>query len=684
MKDKYQTKIDRLRESIKKDKATLKENTKESENAIAQKYSSLPTEKRIKPIITSQPLSDVKPSSDREDDFNDSDSILLKELDIDTTNKNSSPLMHTHVYEKEMSIKELQIQQKMQEINRLESLNDSLIAQLEHQRPKHYEEVLVRTNNRNIHKSLQRYNRRENRSVERVERSKSSFSKSGYSLKPTTRNKSITKIRARPAFNIVADRIYGLNEKEENYRWNDITSKALEEQVRSSIQDVERVLNINTDNDTHKRASFAPLLNCDLPVTEESTCQTPSPKASFNRFRQLVQNNHDFKVNKLSTPHPVSKNKQNTDEESSELETKDEYYMQKLSLSPNLRYKQNENTAVSSNENKIMVTDEFKLSNFEAQRGEKPSLPQCDLSKSSKKNSMNQDSLCEYKDTDNSHTKVGSPTLQQKQQKDKMTIQVDDGEDLLEEELPEEEAESPEGDNEQTEGEQSNEQEDYPQPMEEHKVKFIHPKLEFISSHLPLHSISEDVNSPYFASSTSNFGSYVRRQSNSKKNSDGTKETKTYSNIESPDPEISADRNLGQEGGTVNTITSISDNFCENNNIDKLEQKLDRIVKKRNKRIELFESYLNDWEQKKLSRNNRYQTVERPESKVEIKPEPKSESKPKSVTRNMDKPRAQAKPSSITPVKKTSKKLKPNVYMRPSGILKACTPVLSSRYNSKR
>lgn len=112
---------------------------------------------------------------------------------------------------------------------------------------------------------------------------------------------------------------------------------------------------------------------------------------------------------------------------------------------------------------------------------------------------------------------------------------------------------------------------------------------------MPLHSISEDVNSPYFASSPSNLTAYIRRQSTpNKDNSTKTYEPKFSTTTELNEDAASVDRHLGG-----NTITSISDNDFENAPIDNLETKLNKIIEKRSKRIEIFKNYLIDWEKQK-------------------------------------------------------------------------------------
>jgi hypothetical protein len=130
------------------------------------------------------------------------------------------------------------------------------------------------------------------------------------------------------------------------------------------------------------------------------------------------------------------------------------------------------------------------------------------------------------------------------------------------------------------------------------KEQFYHPKFEFLTSQLPLHSISEDINSPYFASSPSNITAYVRRQSTPNKELSARTLDQKFSSNDVSEELVSTDRNPFSK--TIQTTTSVSDNFLETANIESLEQKLERIAKKRNKRIQIFENYLDQWEKEKF------------------------------------------------------------------------------------
>jgi len=150
-------------------------------------------------------------------------------------------------------------------------------------------------------------------------------------------------------------------------------------------------------------------------------------------------------------------------------------------------------------------------------------------------------------------------------------------------------------------------------PAEEEKL-YVHSKLEFIATQLPLHSISEDANSPYFASSPSNITAYVRGPSVSyKAKSDIDLERKFSSPTEYIDESNSGGKD--DRGDVVRTTTSISENYIENANLNTLEMKLDKIMKKRTKRIQIFETYLNEWEKEKFDKGKENKSL-----KIDPKP----------------------------------------------------------------
>lgn len=153
-----------------------------------------------------------------------------------------------------------------------------------------FKEVLVKPK-KGVHRSLSRYNRRENRSVERVARTSSPFKKK-TSSKPPLPAKTVRKLKPKPTFDIGSNCVY-LTEKEENFRWNDITSKELEEKVRSSIEEVDRVLKLDKKPPLVKSVSCVSKVKTNInPENTSEPCQTPSPRASFKKFRQLLKSNN--------------------------------------------------------------------------------------------------------------------------------------------------------------------------------------------------------------------------------------------------------------------------------------------------------------------------------------------------------------------------------------------------------
>mmetsp|Transcript_13226 Transcript_13226/g.14854 ORF Transcript_13226/g.14854 Transcript_13226/m.14854 type:complete len:281 (+) Transcript_13226:330-1172(+) len=279
-------------------------------------------------------------------------------------------------------------------------------------------------------------------------------------------------------------------------------------------------------------------------------CKTPSPRASYHKFRQLLKSNNlvTDSVN-LNTPNckdkkiymePLTESKVST-KTNCETDMKEEIFRPKQKMSPNLRYKAIENEGISSGENKIIITDELKLSNFGSTNDEKIDSQKESYNSSSKVGSFKEDSICEYREND-IFPLMKSPPAQT--ENILFSVKVPSGEENTD--------------------------------LEEEKI-FVHPKLEFIASQLPLHSISEDANSPYFASSPSNMTSYARRQSTPNKAKSNTMLEPKSSTTENEDA-TSGDKNFGC-GGTYQTTTDVSDNFLENANIDILETKLDKIMK---------------------------------------------------------------------------------------------------------
>lgn len=295
---------------------------------------------------------------------------------------------------------------------------------------------------------------------------------------------------------------------------------------------------------------------------EEENCTNPSPRGSFQKFRELLKSNNlvvDDNEEKLSTPRMQHKNftqnlltgsKMST-KTNCDTDIKDDILISKLALSPNLRYRQWENNNDhSSLENKIIITDELKFSNYDSanEDSQKEESQRESGANSNKLETLKVDSLIEYKELD-CFPLMKSPPVQT----DNILFSV---------KIPKD---------------QFRNDEDINNPVEEEKL-YVHSKLEFVTAQLPLHSISEDVNSPYFASSPSNITAYVRGQGTSnKEKSDDDFEQKHSSPSEINDEWNSGDKN--EMGATVQTITSISDNYIENANLDTLEMKLEKIMK---------------------------------------------------------------------------------------------------------
>jgi hypothetical protein len=376
IKDKYERKIRLLLESIKTDRVLYHQNLRGA-NHFAK-------------LDHPRPKSSTRPESN--------DQFILRDLSFDSTPKKAPCNLSTFQFDKEMSIRELQFQQKMEEIKRLEQMNDSLLEELDKKKYVCFQEVLVRPDNKHIHRSLSQYNRRENRSVERIARTNSPFKSRGDS-KPPLPYQPAKKLRPSPTFEIATNCVY-LTEKEENFKWNEITSKQLEEQVRNSIQEVDKVLKLRNFSDLVKSVSVNTESKPNLPVEhEENTCHTPSPRASFKRFRQLLKTNNLIVDDKAHTPTLERRESRNgplvpyktSNKSNSETETKDDYFMPQSCLSPNLRYRQKEdNTAVSSHDNKIIITDEFEPQIDEDDKEDTPE----DLAKESEnQTSMKEDSI---------------------------------------------------------------------------------------------------------------------------------------------------------------------------------------------------------------------------------------------------------------------------------------------------
>lgn len=186
------------------------------------------------------------------DSFEDSEYSIIKGLNLDLPSvRRSSPKVRFSVSEeREISIRELQFQEKLREIKRIKELNDSLRQEISSRRWSQMQDVLVKPNKKYIHGYLCKYNKDENRSVERISRSNSVFNRSKFAS--TVKNLTVKKLKAKPSFELLPGQLYNLTEKEETSKWNDITIKNLEEQVKNSINDVDEVLKLSSFKTDHK------------------------------------------------------------------------------------------------------------------------------------------------------------------------------------------------------------------------------------------------------------------------------------------------------------------------------------------------------------------------------------------------------------------------------------------------
>lgn len=228
------------------------------------------------------------------------DEFFLSDISFESSAKKSYSKFRSP-NDKEMSIRELQLQQKIKEIQRLDNLNGSILLELSKKYKKStFREVLIRPN-RKIQNSLHNYSKHENKSVERLERTSSPFKTKNFS-KPPLPTSSTQKFRPKPTFDL-GPHCYYITEKEENFRWNDISSQQLADQVRKSIQEVDQVLKLSEVNPIIRSVStnnkqVQPLPN----LTEKGDCLTPSPRASFKRFRELLKSNNLVIDSNANTP----------------------------------------------------------------------------------------------------------------------------------------------------------------------------------------------------------------------------------------------------------------------------------------------------------------------------------------------------------------------------------------------
>jgi hypothetical protein len=166
VKAKYEQKIKMLLDSIKNDRVKYNRKLKylQSSNSL--------------PVVRSHSAS--KPAS--------IDKFILNDLSIESLHKYSSSINPLTNNDREMSIREIQFQEKFDEIKRLENLSDSIIGDVDKKKYVVFQEVLVRPKNRHLHHSLSKYNRGENLSVERIARTRSPFKLHNFNRPPLPRN----------------------------------------------------------------------------------------------------------------------------------------------------------------------------------------------------------------------------------------------------------------------------------------------------------------------------------------------------------------------------------------------------------------------------------------------------------------------------------------------------------------
>lgn len=367
-----------------------------------------------------------------------------------------------------------------------------------------------------------------------------------------------------------------MTEKIDNYKWNDITNKQLAEKVRKSIQEVDQVLQINNFALTQRSRSISSKIEKpkNFQRKDEDDFHTPSPKGSFHKFRELLKSN-----NLVSSPNRndwgnemgrnifrerLTGSKLST-KTNCDTEIKEDILRPKTNLSPNLRYKQSENHDGLSPSNKVIITDELKFSNIDSSNEEKASsseeIMKKDPSKEGSQKSVNQlakklecimeDSLWELEESD-----IPQPNKSPKIKTDPILFSIKMTEDQIKN------------------------GEDMENPLKE-ETKYAVSKLGLLATQLPLDSISEDVNSPYFASSPSRMDSWAMALNSSShaKEENYIPESK-YTTVDKNDQAMAhEDKNL-QRYGTIQTATSVSENYIENANIDTLEQKLEKICLK--------------------------------------------------------------------------------------------------------
>lgn len=558
------------------------------------------------------------------------DKYLLEDLSFDSSLKKSSEVLLSCHNDKEVSIRELQLQEKMEELRKFRNYDDKIIDEIKRRRKgNRFREIIEFDEGNPVHRSLTKYNRQENLSVERIYRTNSPF-KSRISSKPPLPIHNISRVRPKSVFNFGSNCVY-MTEKVENFKWNDITNKQLADKVRMSIQEVDQVLKLKDDLKIQRSVSTNVRTENYVNIfkKDQEVYSHLNPKGSFHKFRELLKSNNlvvDDNVN-LNTPQTKEREFKQELLTGSKMSTKtnwdtdikEDILKPKFEISPNLRYRESEeNNGHFSPDNKIIITDELKFSNYDSTievEQKEDFIQEGSLNEESQRESrtdsckweiLKEDSLSECHEADRFPLTKSAPA-----QTDLVLFSIKISEDQLRNE------------------------EDIKNPIKEEKL-YVSNKLDFIAAQLPLYSISEDVNSPYFASSPSNITTYMNGQTISNKaKSDINFEQKFSSPTELNDESNSAEKN--ERGVTVQTTTSISENYIENANLDTLEMKLEKVMKKRSKRIAIFESYLNEWEKQKFHKGKENKSIKRdstPPMKGKKIPHKQRKSNHKSRVRN--------------------------------------------------
>jgi hypothetical protein len=179
VKAKYEQKIKMLLDSIKNDRVKYNRNLK-----YLQSSNSLPVVRSH-----SASLHSLLPIQYQND------------LSIESIHKYSSSINPLGNNDREMSIREIQFQEKFDEIKRLENLSDSIIGDVDKKKYVIFQEVLVKPKNRHLHRSLSKYNKVENLSVERIARTRSPFKRHNFNRPPLPRN-TVRRFKNKPSIDL--------------------------------------------------------------------------------------------------------------------------------------------------------------------------------------------------------------------------------------------------------------------------------------------------------------------------------------------------------------------------------------------------------------------------------------------------------------------------------------------------